>query len=39
VNYAQAFHMAITVLARSGFSQAEIDMMIKGNPARFLGLK
>ena len=39
VNYAQAFQMAITVLARSGFSQAEIDMMTKQNPARFLGLK
>jgi predicted metal-dependent phosphotriesterase family hydrolase len=39
VNYAQAFHMAMTALARSGFSQAEIDTMIKHNPARFLGLK
>jgi predicted metal-dependent phosphotriesterase family hydrolase len=39
VNYAQAFQMAMTVLARSGFSQAEIDMMTKQNPARFLGLK
>jgi hypothetical protein len=39
VNYAQAFQMAITVLARSGFSQAEIDMMTRQNPARFLGLK
>ena len=39
VNYAQAFQMAITVLAKSGFSQAEIDMMTKQNPARFLGLK
>jgi predicted metal-dependent phosphotriesterase family hydrolase len=39
VNYAQAFQMAMTVLARSGFSQAEIDMMTRQNPARFLGLK
>ena len=39
VNYAQAFQMAMTILARSGFSQAEIDMMTKHNPARFLGLK
>ncbi len=39
VNYAQAFQMAMTVLAKSGFSQAEIDMMTKQNPARFLGLK
>jgi len=39
VNYAQAFQMAMTVLARSGFSQAEIDIMTKQNPARFLGLK
>jgi predicted metal-dependent phosphotriesterase family hydrolase len=39
VKYAQAFHMAMSVLARSGFSQAEIDTMTKQNPARFLGLK
>jgi uncharacterized protein DUF6282 len=39
VNYAQAFQMAMLVLAKSGFSQAEIDMMTKQNPARFLGLK
>jgi dihydroorotase-like cyclic amidohydrolase len=39
VNYAQAFQMALTVLAKSGFSQAEIDMMTKQNPARLLGLK
>jgi Family of unknown function (DUF6282) len=39
VNYAQAFQTALTVLAKSGFSQAEIDMMTKQNPARFLGLK
>ena len=39
VNYAQAFQTAMTVLAKSGFSQAEIDMMTKQNPARFLGLK
>jgi Family of unknown function (DUF6282) len=39
VNYAQAFQMALPVLAKAGFSQAEIDMMTKQNPARFLGLK
>ena len=39
VNYAQAFQMALAALAKAGFSQAEIDMMTKQNPARFLGLK
>jgi len=39
VNYAQAFQTAMAVLAKSGFSQAEIDMMTKQNPARLLGLK
>ena len=39
VNYAQAFQMALAVLAKSGFSQTEIDMMTKQNPARLLGLK
>ena len=39
VNYAQAFQTALSVLAKSGFSQAEIDMMTKQNPARLLGLK
>jgi hypothetical protein len=39
VNYAVAFQMALAVLAKAGFSQAEIDMMTKHNPARFLGLK
>jgi len=39
VNYAQAFQMALAVLAKEGFSQAEIDLMTKTNPARFLGLK
>ena len=39
VNYAQAFQMAMAVLAKSGFSQTEIDMMTKQNPARLLGLK
>jgi len=39
VNYAQAFQMALAVLAKSGFSQADIDMMTKQNPARLLGLK
>ena len=39
VNYAQAFQTALAVLAKSGFNQAEIDIMTKQNPARFLGLK
>jgi hypothetical protein len=39
VNYAQAFQTALAVLAKAGFSQAEIDLMTKQNPARFLGLK
>jgi hypothetical protein len=39
VNYAQAFQTALAVLGKSGFSQAEIDMMTRQNPARFLGLK
>jgi hypothetical protein len=39
VNHAVAFQMALAALAKAGFSQAEIDIMTKGNPARFLGLK
>jgi hypothetical protein len=39
VNHAESFRIALTVLAKSGFSQAEIDLMTKRNPARFLGLK
>jgi hypothetical protein len=39
VNYAQAFQMALAVLAKEGFSQAEIDLMTRQNPARLLGLK
>ncbi len=39
VNYAQAFQMALAVLAKSGFTQGEIDRMTKQNPARLLGLK
>ena len=39
VNYAQAFQTALAVLDKSGFTQTEIDMMTKQNPARFLGLK
>jgi predicted metal-dependent phosphotriesterase family hydrolase len=31
--------MALSVLAKTGFSQAEIDLMTKQNPARLLGLK
>ena len=39
VTHAEAFRIALAVLARSGFSQREIDLMTKDNPARFLGLK
>jgi hypothetical protein len=39
VTHADAFQIALTVLAKAGFSQAEIDMMTKLNPARFLGLR
>jgi predicted metal-dependent phosphotriesterase family hydrolase len=31
--------MALAALAKAGFTQAEIDLMTKENPARFLGLK
>jgi len=34
-----AFQMALTVLAKTGFTQAEIDLMTKENPARLLGFK
>jgi hypothetical protein len=39
VTHADAFQIALAVLAKEGFSQAEIDMMTKLNPDRFLGLK
>lgn len=39
VTHADAFQIALAVLAKAGFSQAEIDTMTKHNPARFLGLK
>lgn len=39
LNYAQAIQTALAVLAKSGFTQAEIDRMTRQNPARFLGLK
>jgi hypothetical protein len=39
VDYARAFQMALAVLVKEGFTQAEIDLMTKHNPARFLGLK
>ena len=39
VTHAEAFRIALRVLANAGFTQAEIDMMTKQNPARFLGLK
>jgi len=39
VTHADSFQIALAVLAKAGFSQAEIDMMTKRNPARFLGLE
>ena len=39
MNYAEAYQMAIAVLLKEGFTQAEIDLMTKTNPARFLGLQ
>jgi hypothetical protein len=39
VDYARAFQMALTVLLQEGFTQDEIDVMTKRNPARFLGLE
>jgi hypothetical protein len=39
VDYARSFQMALAVLAKEGFTQAEIDLMTKTNPARFLGLQ
>ncbi len=39
VNYAEAYEMALAVLVKEGFTQAEIDLMTKTNPARFLGLQ
>ena len=38
VDYARAYEMALIILVESGFSQEEIDIMTKHNPARFLGL-
>jgi hypothetical protein len=39
VNYAESYEMAIAVLLKEGFTQAEIDLMTKTNPARLLGLQ
>jgi hypothetical protein len=39
VTHADSFRIALAVLAKEGFTQAEIDLMTKTNPARFLGLK
>jgi len=39
VTHADSFQIALAVLAKAGFSQAEIDIMTKRNPARFLGLE
>jgi hypothetical protein len=39
VTHTKCLQMALAVLAKAGFSQAEIDMMTKHNPVRFLGLK
>jgi hypothetical protein len=38
VDYARSFQMALRVLEDAGFSQDEIDVMTRENPARFLGL-
>ena len=38
VDYARSFQMALAVLADAGFTQEEIDLMTRVNPARFLGL-
>ncbi len=38
VSHPVSFQMALAVLAEEGFTQAEIDVMTKHNPARFLGL-
>ena len=38
-SHAEAFRIALTVLQKEGFSEAEIDTMTKLNPARFLGLQ
>lgn len=38
VDYARSFQMALAALADAGFTQDEIDLMTKRNPARFLGL-
>jgi hypothetical protein len=39
VSHAEAFRIALPVLQKEGFTQVEIDMMTKRNPARFLGLE
>jgi hypothetical protein len=39
VSYAEGMEMAIATLRKEGFTQAEIDLMTKINPARFLGLQ
>ncbi len=39
VTHADSFQIALAVLVKAGFSQAEIDLMTKRNPARFLGLE
>jgi hypothetical protein len=39
VTHADSFRIALQVLAKEGFSQADIDVMTKRNPARFLGLE
>ena len=39
VHHARSFEMALEVLVDAGFTQEEIDIMTKRNPARFLGLE
>ena len=36
--HSDAFKIALSDLVEAGFTQVEIDMMTRHNPARFLGL-
>lgn len=38
VSHVEGFRQALTALADAGFTQEEIDVMTRHNPARFLGL-
>jgi len=37
-NHADAFVMAIRILRKAGFSESELDLMFRRNPARLIGL-